>query len=656
MRARRPVYYIFYHVAEGSPVMRRFLFFILYFFWLPCFAFLNNNTAIPTVFVKAKHQNHFTSTNAPETEITQQEISVSGMSSLPQALQELGGIQMQDTTGNGSQVMLNMRGFGANASSNTLLLVNGIPITNPDLMPADLNAIPLQDIKVIEIVSGSESVLYGDQAVGGIINIVTTEPQKKKGEISCSAGSYDQQNCYATLSNNYKKLNFGLGVGHTHTNNYRERNEYNQSLISGTSSYPYATGNVDFHVQVNNEFMQYPGALTREQVFANRRQAANDTDFFRDWNGIYHLKNQQKLNENWQLEMDLARREMHGDGILTSAFTQSRTVEFFRPAVKGSVGKILVMSGIDLEDDHYHLKSLFGSTDDSQRKYGLYGLANIPLNSRLSLSAGARGAQQDNQLQSFAITNSLNRALAATLGASYLINQDTKIYLRRADSFRFPKADENAEVPVGVRNLKTQRGISYETGMQWYFKNVVSKIGVYQLNLRDEIQFDPTQTPAQPFGVNRNLDPTVRRGAFLTEKLQINDRLSLNGQYNFVRAVFQNGDNAGKHIPLVSENIIRAGINLKLNPRWNLYTEGLFTGNQFADNDNANSQGALGGYTIFNAALHYQWLNFSAVFRVNNIFNKYYYFYTVFQPSLQSEFFYPAPGRNLLLTLKYQFL
>src|SRR5581483_1798315 len=75
--------------------------------------------------------------------ISQEDMATSGVGTLAQALQYLGGLQLQDTSGNGSQVSLSLRGFGANASSNTLLLVNGIPITNPDMAPPDLNFIPL---------------------------------------------------------------------------------------------------------------------------------------------------------------------------------------------------------------------------------------------------------------------------------------------------------------------------------------------------------------------------------------------------------------------------------------------------------------------------------------------------------------------------------
>lgn len=614
-----------------------------------------SESIMPPVVVSANKSSSNSLSHGPKTVITQQDITSIGATSLSQALQELGGVQLQDATGNGSQVALSMRGFGANASSNTLLLVNGIPITNPDLAPPDLNAIPLSEIELIEVIGGSESVLYGDQAVGGIINIVTNKHASEKVTISCAGGSYNTRTCYATLNNTYKKLDYSFNIFNTHTDNYRARNEYGQSHLSGNLGYTYQTGELRFNYQVANERMQYPGALTATQVQQNRRQAKNDTDFFRDWNGTYHLRNEQQVSSNWRLNTDLVRREMHGDGVLTSPFDQSRVIYFVKPELKGSINRVLISTGADFESDQYRLKSLFGVTNDAEQKFGMFGLANIPVTSRFAISAGARAAQQNNQLTSFQNTNTINRAFATTLGGIYQVLPNTQVYLRRAESFRFPKADENASTPIGVNGLRTQRGVSYETGVKWDWKKLMSKIGIFQLNLRDEITFDPTQTPQQPFGANRNLSPTVRRGIAVTEKYQVLENLSLDGQYNYVTARFQNGVNAGNRIPLVSENIFHGGIDYKIAQHWNLYTEAVYTGNQYPANDDANVTGKIGGYTVYNFNLRYYFKEFSASFRFNNIFNKYYYFYTSYQPAMQQEFFYPAPGRNFLITLKYSF-
>ena len=613
------------------------------------------HTAIPPVVLTAKKQDSHSPSGAEKNIITREEIAGTGATSLSQVLQQLGGVQLQDTTGNGSQVMLSMRGFGINASSNALLLVNGIPITNPDMAPPDLNAIPLQEIESVEIVSGSESVLYGDQAVGGIVNIVTRQQTISEVELSCSAGSYNQHLCYAAMNHHYKQLKFGLGILNNHTDNYRDHNDYDQNLLSGNLNYLYQTGNLGFNFQLANERMQYPGALSASQVRQNRRQVNNDTNFFADRNGLVQLQQKQILSENWHMETALARREMHGNGVLTSPFDQSRITNFIKPQLKGKVGCAQLMTGVDFEDDQYQLNSLFGLTKDSLKKYGAFALVNIPVATRLSVAAGVRAAKQKSVLESTTFSDNINGAIATTLGVTFQFKPDANIYLRRAESFRFPKADENASVSPGISGLKTQKGVSYETGIKWDWKKFKTKFSLFQLNLVNEITFDPNQTPQDPFGTNTNLDPTVRRGFSLSENYQATKKITLSGQYNYINARFQNGPDSGNRIPLVSENVFHAGANFKITDNWNFFTEANYLGNQYAANDNANIGGKIGGYTVYNFNLRFQKGHFVASFRVNNLFNKYYYYYSVFQPSAPFVSFYPAPGRNVLLTLKYVF-
>jgi iron complex outermembrane receptor protein len=647
-------------LAEGFPSMRK-VFYCLHFLVVGLSSsclIATNVTMIPHVIVKAKAAQavlHDASSGASKRIITQRDISRSGTDSLPRLLQEMGGIQLQDPSGNGTQSMLSLRGFGSNATSNTLILINGIPLTNPDISAPNLNFIPVQDIKYIEIVAGSESVLYGDQAVGGVVNIVTHPKLNKKVSLSCSSGSYNQRACTAALSGEYKKLQYGLHAETSHTDNYRVHNDYNQNLLSGNLGYRYGSGNINFDTNIANERMLFPGALTATQVAQNRRQSTNETDFFRDWSGYYHLKHVQRFSSDWRLETDVARREMHGDGVLMSPFTQSRLSYFVKPQLKGVMRNISVTTGLDLQSDNYNLSTLFGRTVDDQQQYGIFGLVNVPLTQRLIFSAGLRGAEQHNQLQSFTNLNNTNRAAASTLGLTMKVTPDVKIYLRRAESFRFPKADENSDVAVGVDGLKTQRGVSYEAGINFQYKKSKTQFSIYQLNLRDEITFDPLQTPQNPFGVNTNFDRTVRRGLTLSEKWLVTRKITLGGQYNYVNARFQNGVYAGNRIPLVAENIVLANVNYAMTKDWSVYTEALYTGNEYSDNDNANVTGKIGGYTIYNLGVHYSYEHFTASLRLNNIFDKYYYVYSVYQPSQKTEYFYPAAGRNVMLKLKYSF-
>lgn len=620
------------------------------FFFLLLYNFFCFSAEIPSILVTPKKIRFHSLTLAPKTLISRESILENGAGSLSQILQELGGVQLKDTTGNNSQVLLSLRGFGANASSNTLVLINGIPITNPDLMPPDLNAIPIQEIELIEITTGTESVLYGDQAVGGSINFLT-KPAIEKVDLSCSFGSFNQHQCYGTLHHRIKQFDLGVNVLNQHSDNYRVHNNYDQNLLSGNINF---LTNINFDYQIEKERMQYPGALTSAQARQNPRQSTNISDFFQDRAGRYHLHQRQLLPNGWNFELDLARRDMHGNGVLTSPFTQARITHFLKPIVKGNLGKAFILSGVDVEDDRYSLQTQFGLTRDSQQKYGLFTIVNFPVNSNMNVSLGARGAQQDNYLRGTQWANQINRAFATNLGITYAITAESSIFLRRAESFRFPKADEDSFTPIGVDGLKTQRGVSYETGITSRFRNLYSKLNLYQLNLKDEITFDPLQTPRQPFGANRNLDPTVRKGFSFAEKFQLSSQLSLNGQYNYVSARFQSGINKGNRIPLVAEQVLNGGLNYKLTEQWNLYGEAIFTGNQFAANDDLNILGKQGGYTIYNANLRYHFKNLSMALRLNNIFNKRYYLYTVLQSA--QEFFYPAAGRNILFTVKYEFI
>ena len=438
---------------------------------------------IPSITLRAKTAknhtaHHHSATLAAKKLITKSDISASGSNSLLELLQVSGGLQLQDMTGTGSQVMLSLRGFGTNASSNTLLLVNGIPITNPDLAPPNLNNIPLLNIELIEITSGTESVLYGDQAVGGVINVITKGDNNPPLTLSCSTGSYSAVNCFASFNKSKGPWQYQVNLINNHTDNYRDHNRYDQHLLSGNVDYSYSTGNLIFYYQLANEKTLYPGGLTREQMEEDRRLAVNNTDFFQDWNGSFHLSHNQQLNTNWHLVTDIASRFMNGDGVLTSNFTQSRATEFIKSQLQGNIGPALISSGFDLESDAYRLNSSLGENHDTLQRVGLFGLINLPLSPRWSLSAGLRDAFQNNQLESpFKEQDSSNSALATTVGSLFELTPNSHFYLRRADTFRFPKADENASTPKDVKALKTQKGVAYESGIDWNYQrlNIIFK-------------------------------------------------------------------------------------------------------------------------------------------------------------------------------------
>jgi len=106
--------------------------------------------------------------------IDREQIEASASNDLLDLLRGEAGVQILDmASGRG---VPSLRGFGENAVNNTLVLVDGRRLNQPAMAGADINSVPLANIERIEIIRGAGSVLYGDQAVGGVINIVTRTP------------------------------------------------------------------------------------------------------------------------------------------------------------------------------------------------------------------------------------------------------------------------------------------------------------------------------------------------------------------------------------------------------------------------------------------------------------------------------------------------
>lgn len=641
------------NVAEGSHLRKRILLFFICV--ATCAAAKTQQNIVPPVVVRPPP--HLgSSSGGPYHAITRAEIEAAGSTNFSQVLQSIGGLQLQSITGNNSRTAITMRGFGANATSNTLLLINGVPITNPDLAPPDLNTIPLEDIERVEIIGGSESVLYGDQAVGGVVNVITQTKETPATTLSCLVGSYRQRYCAINLNHVIRGGLFSLNLTRFRSDNYRAHNQSDQNNLFGQIRFDHSNGYSRLYYRLEKENMLYPGPLTAAEVRQNRRQASNSTDYFTDWNGILHLQHMQQLNDRLQTQIDLARRQMSGSGVLSTGFTQARVTDYFRPQLKYIfLAKEKLTTGADIQQDRYRLNSLYGLTNESQQKLGLFFLVNHPISSGWDSEAGARIAQMRSTLHDNSTDNqNMNRALATTIGVRHQFTPSSMIYLRRAGSFRFPKADENAAT-ANQRGLLTQRGVAYETGIQFNQTTYSTELDLYQLDLRDEIAFDPFQTTETPFGSNRNLSPTTRRGLTLSGKWQAHHRLSLGSQYRYVNARFQSGLNSGNRIPLVAENILQASADYRLTDNTHLFFESIYTGNQYAANDDANLAGKIGGYTLFNLHINYTHHQLTGAFRVNNLFNRYYYFYVVAQPGMPDEYFYPAPTRNIVFTLSYQF-
>ncbi len=123
--------------------------------------------------------------------ITREDIELSSANDLAELLTDFTSVNISSYGGVGANKNIRMRG---SSSAQVLVMIDGRPINNPRDGQVDFSSIPLDNIERVELVHGPSSSLYGSQAMGGTVNIITKQPpegEKPKTELLSSFGTFE---------------------------------------------------------------------------------------------------------------------------------------------------------------------------------------------------------------------------------------------------------------------------------------------------------------------------------------------------------------------------------------------------------------------------------------------------------------------------------
>jgi len=134
------------------------------------------------------------------TVITADEIRRAGAGDVNAAIRKIGGVYGRQSLTGSPDFGLDLRGFGANSAQNMVIVVDGVRLSENEQANAILSTIPIDSVERIEITRGGASVLYGDGATGGVINIVTKRPNQRagSGSVFVEGGSFNAGEARAT--------------------------------------------------------------------------------------------------------------------------------------------------------------------------------------------------------------------------------------------------------------------------------------------------------------------------------------------------------------------------------------------------------------------------------------------------------------------------
>ncbi len=620
--------------------------------------------------------------------IDREAIARSAANNLTDLLRGRAGIHINDLYGDGSRATLDMRGFGPRASSNTVVMLDGRKLNSSTDAPSlFFNDIPLDQVERIEIIYGSSGVMFGNQAVGGVINIITRRPEQgAPARLQLGAGSFGKRAAEFALND---ATDSGLGIRANgrivHSDGFREHNNSNIRNLNLLVDFETSSTRYFFEQRHLDESVQNPGALFLDELAGNRRQAhANYLQDFTDSRSrVSRLGVEHRFNQQWQLLADAALRKDDVDFRLSSRFaprtqvdTQQREIITINPRLAGLVpvehGSARVTLGLDIEKTDYAIDAFLTQNAD-QLISAAYAQLTYPVLANLDVTLGARHARVENDIVSgpnnpqFAVLEPDDAITVGTLGLSFRPGDRWRWFARLDQNYRFAKLEEHtadtaaATFPNPPLGLDNQRGISLEGGIEYTSQATRLTLQAYQLRLEDEISFDSTVGFS---GANVNLDKTTRNGLNITMSQALSERLSASIDIDLIDGKISDGTHDGNRIPMVPEHQLRLALQWQPARRWHAGAELLHVGEQVLSGDFANRFRRLDDFTVVNLSGGLQWRNWAFTANVSNLFDRRYSEFGALgiSPGGHPECigftcpaFTPSPERSFWLGAEYRF-
>ncbi len=400
-------------------------------------------------------------TAKPVQVITREQIAQQAGSDLAQLLQTQAGVIVNGAYSNPAKDRsLYLRGADA---AYTLILIDGQPVSDPTLLGStfDLRLLSPEQIERIEILKGSQSTLYGNDAIAGVVNIITrseANPSPLSVYGSAAGGSLNTWQGTLGVRGTASRVGYDLSYQHWTTDG-----------LSEAASPPDSTGfdrdgATRDGLQATVHLTPHEGVRVSPFIRYSAVSGHNDAGAFTDAADTYALR---WLNSGLQTELNLGQLTLHGH------YAYTRTQRTFRSQF-----------GETFFDGRFHQGDLYGS---------------LRLNDFLRLMVGINGQQQQMQDTSTVRTDpsvtivspyatllihtvggfnaelgyrfnhhsQFGSASTVSVAPSYQITPTLKAFTSLGTGFKAPTLYQLYAAPWGNANLKPQRSRTAEAGLQW---------------------------------------------------------------------------------------------------------------------------------------------------------------------------------------------
>lgn len=594
---------------------------------------------------------------ADTTVINSDEIERAGLSTLPQLLQQQPGIEITNSGGPGKLSTVSIRGT---KSTHTLILLDGMRIGSATTGLAPIQDMPLSQIEKIEIVRGPASSLYGQDAIGGVIQIFT-----KKGKegfhpyISVGYGRYKTKEVATGLSAGNDSTTFALNLAGLNTDAFSafvpdESNDSNTRNID-KDNYKNRSVSSNFSHQFNEQIkieLQY--FLTTGKNMYDQRYANFDPTFIyyndKTKQEAYAAKVTGEISDHWESSLkigkstDLYSAQEKWDNVnylwIDDEVDLYKTTEYqlsWQNNVELDHGSIVLL--------YEFLKEEIDTTDkydkDQRTNNGFvigYNLQHEKHTFQTSLREDLN-SQYDNET-------------TGSIGYAYQINPQWRISSSYGTAFVAPSFNYLYQTfdraALGNPDLKPEKSKNIEASLKYEDNSSSISLTAYQNTIKDYIIYDYISYDNREN--TRNIDEAKIQGLTLAVD-HFFDSIQIKGSVTTESAKNEVSDN---YLPRSANLYGSVNFNYYLND-WIFGIENIGSGSRY--NDAANkSVNKIEGYIITNLVTNYAFNEkFSINLRLDNALNKDYALAYEGSQDGGNSYVYQTPGRGLYTNLRYNF-
>ncbi len=475
------------------------------------------------------------------TVINKKEIENNAGKTLGQLLNEQAGLTINGALNNlGTNQTVYLRGAGA---GRTLILIDGVPAYDPSLInnEFDLNLIPLTMVDRIEVARGAQSTLYGSDAIGGVINIITTSPGAQKrigGAAGLSYGSFNTLRADAQLQGQLKKFDYSVRYGHlsskgfstaedrNNTGNF-DKDGYRQNAVNARAGYQLSKA-----LKVSS-FLQYSDYETDLDNGIFR----DDKDYTSASNNLMTGLTADWKKEKYQLKLNYmyseTNRNLLDDSTDVGGFAKYSTNDFFGKAqfaeLYGSFllsKRFTLLAGGDFRyssmNSRFFSISSFGPFTDAFKDTSLYQASAYTSllygHGPLNIEAGVRWNYHERY----------GSNATYTFNPSYRISQQWRVFGSIASGFKAPSIFQLYSA-FGNENLQPETSVNYELGLQHSGKKLRSRLVYFHRQIKSGLDFDNINF------VYFNFNQQTVNGIELETEWRPTQQLSISVNYTWLR-------------------------------------------------------------------------------------------------------------------------